>query len=314
MSSPRSSKLLIIGGVTVAVAAGAWFGAHHFATKRAETELVQLLDRQNMRDQVRWTSISATPMGKVTLEGVTLTAPGSPPVQVAQIKVADIIDEPTHKRGQLIMNGIADPNGVSLLGDTDAMRAVTSDPLPPANMEISWDFNQKKDTGSLALTLLQPNAMEASLNLQMDRVAPLFLLAQQADPNALGNMNNALGALSQVGEVRVSKLDANVRDHGVVARSIAEQQGNSTPGQQAASFDAQVQQYRAQCLSEPALAELVSRDKACDALHAFITGKSKTLSLRLRPEQPQSLNSTVQRALMGNPAQAIGDLKVEIGS
>jgi hypothetical protein len=104
---------------------------------------------------------------------------------------------------------------------------------------------------------------------------------------------------------------------------VAMQQGDGTPGtagqsspssQQTAAFEAQVQQYRDQCGREPALANLASRDKACDALQAFATGKSKTISLRLRPDQPQSLTNTIQRALMGNPAQAIGDLKPEISS
>lgn len=294
---------LIAGGV-VAVLACAWWGMGAYASGKAEDELVALLDKTGQRNMVHWQSISASPFGSAKLKQVTIGSQASPVATIELVKISGLRNTADRQSGDVTIEGAALPNGNSVLSQTDLIRQAGKTDLPPANLRVRWDYQRDDDNAELQFNLEQPDALNAELSLELERVnGAVGMIENGAAMGALGMMGlMGMGridrTLAPLAEVRVKTGSLSLKDDGYVKRSIelykrynvaaVASEGNPDK-QRAKQFEKFVSDAKKQCIQKKALAGFKDNEDACKAVANFASGDDRSITLTLNPRNGVSV-------------------------
>lgn len=306
----NQKKGLIAGGVVVVLAC-AWWGLGAYASGKAEDEIVALLDKTGQRDMVRWQSISASPFGSAKLKQVTVGPAGSPIALIDTVKISGLRNTSDRRSGDVTIEGAALPNGTSVLSQTDLARQAGKLDLPPANLRVRWDYQRDDDNAELQLTLEQPEALNAELALNLERVNGAVSLAEDRDALVGLAMMGMMGMgridrkLAPLAELRIKSGSLSVKDDGYVQRSVElfkRYNLNAEPGegnpdkQRAKQFDKLVSDSQKRCEDQKSLAGFDDNDDACQALARFASGDKRTIALTLNPRNGVSIAELLSSA------------------
>ncbi|WAI84948.1 MULTISPECIES: hypothetical protein [Achromobacter] len=306
----KQKKGLIAGGVVVVLAC-AWWGLGAYASGKAEDEIVALLDKTGQRDMVRWQSISASPFGSAKLKQVTVGPAGSPIALIDTVKISGLRNTSDRRSGDVTIEGAALPNGTSVLSQTDLARRAGKLDLPPANLRVRWDYQRDDDNAELQLTLEQPEALNAELALNLERVNGAVSLAEDRDALVGLAMMGMMGmgridrALAPLAELRVMSGSLSVKDDGYVKRSVelfkrynlTAEPGEGNPDKQRAKqFDKLVSDSQKRCEDQKSLAGFDDNDDACQAIARFASGDKRTIALTLNPRNGVSIAELLSSA------------------
>ncbi|MGE8620154.1 MAG: hypothetical protein ACN6O0_20230 [Achromobacter spanius] len=306
----KQKKGLIAGGVVVVLAC-AWWGLGAYASGKAEDEIVALLDKTGQRDMVRWQSISASPFGSAKLKQVTVGPAGSPIALIDTVKISGLRNTSDRRSGDVTIEGAALPNGTSVLSQTDLARQAGKLDLPPANLRVRWDYQRDDDNAELQLTLEQPEALNAELALNLERVNGAVSLAEDRDALVGLAMMGMMGmgridrALAPLAELRIMSGSLSVKDDGYVKRSVelfkrynlTAEPGEGNPDKQRAKqFDKLVSDSQKRCEDQKSLAGFDDNDDACQALARFASGDKRTIALTLNPRNGVSIAELLSSA------------------
>lgn len=307
----NQKKGLIAGGVVVVLGC-AWWGLGAYAAGKAEDELVALLDKTGQRDMVHWKSISASPFGSAKLKEVTIGSLAAPVASIQTVKISGLRNTRDRQSGDVTIEGAALPNGNSVLSQTDLIRQAGKTDLPPANLRMRWDYQRDDDNAEIALSLEQPEALNAELSLALERVNGAVALAEDgAALGALGvmgmmGMGRMDRALAPLAQMRVTAGSLSLKDDGYVKRSIELYKrynitavpGDGNPDKQRAKqFDKLVDDTKKQCIQKKALSGFKDNEDACEAVANFASGEDSTITLTLNPRNGVS----VAEMLAGGP-------------
>lgn len=306
----KQKKGLIAGGVVVVLAC-AWWGLGAYASGKAEDEIVALLDKTGQRDMVRWQSISASPFGSAKLKQVTVGPAGSPIALIDTVKISGLRNTSDRRSGDVTIEGAALPNGTSVLSQTDLARRAGKLDLPPANLRVRWDYQRDDDNAELQLTLEQPEALNAELALNLERVNGAVSLAEDRDALVGLAMMGMMGMgridrkLAPLAELRIKSGSLSVKDDGYVQRSVelfkrynlTAEPGEGNPDKQRAKqFDKLVSDSQKRCEDQKSLAGFDDNDDACQALARFASGDKRTIALTLNPRNGVSIAELLSSA------------------
>ncbi|WP_298013203.1 hypothetical protein [uncultured Castellaniella sp.] len=312
----RQKKFLAIGGATALILAGVWVTASSVATRRAEDKLYGLLDQYKLRDAVHWQDLSASPLGSATLKDVTIrfgSAKNPEQIAIERVTLSDLEDSADRKTARVEISGIAGAGGFSPLAQVGVIQAAGRTDLPPFSLALAWDLDGRADTGSLQLSLDQPEAFKGDFNVNMSRLRELLRFTDRlADskaeeiPKMLGGFGffGPWGVLMAIGQkvqqVEVGSITASVKNDGYVTRSRAlalRHDVDVAPGQGSAEkqrkkwLEDKIDAGKEQCKRDPegAFDGAPLRREDCLALLDFVTGGSSKLSMTMEPARPVSL-------------------------
>ena len=324
----QKNKYLAIGGAIAAIAVVGWFALAHIATNRAEESISAFLDQYGIRENVQWEKLSASPFGNVQIKNVSIKVdPKTEALRIARIQLKDFTDTQERKRIDLQFDDVSDAQGHSPLGSLDYAQAGGRAILPPLSVHVKWDMRLDDDEGKAELSFSQPDSMQGSIGFEIDKISVLANLEQSILIGSIGGMSQrsmfnghpllsaAQSVLATLGDVRVKSLKANIEDEGHMARSIALYKRYSTelspsdsnPGKaRDKAFEEKVKSALKSCqraASDNTLKRLSKVKSSCEAIVAFGSGDSTSLSLKAKPVKPVSL-STLFRASMSDKEQA----------
>lgn len=294
---------LIAGGVVVVLAC-AWWGLGAYASGKAEDEIVALLDKTGQRDNVRWQSISASPFGSAKLKQVSIGPAAAPVALIDTVKISGLRNTADRRSGDVTIEGAALPNGSSVLSQTDLARQAGKLNLPPANLRVRWDYQRDDDNAEIQLNLEQPDALNADLSLNLQRVNDAVAMAEDGSGLAAVGMMGIFGmgridrALAPLAQVRIQSGSLSVKDDGYVKRSVElfkRYNLNPVPGdgnpekQRAKQFEKFVDDSKMRCFNQKTLAGFKDNEDACKAIANFASGDKRSITLTLNPRNGVSL-------------------------
>lgn len=341
MAMNRSNKLAAGGAALIVVLIAGWFMLSRVADAKAEERVAGLLDQYEMRNEVSWTRVSASPLGSsVRIDGVTV-GDGVPDEQlkIERVDISEFVDEGRRKRARVRMSGIAAGTGGSPAVELEWVRASGRTDLPPADVIAFWDIDLDRDESVLHVGVDQPGVLKATFDLELERIAALVGFVEDAGTMSRGdgrgqrmrglgggmNSGNALGdvlaMLEMVGDVRVRRVSAALEDDGLIRRSIALHKrytipvraGDGEPGaQRDKQFRQQLEQGLLECERELPVRDTAARKKACATMVGFVSGERKTISLKVSPERPVAFGELFQAA-MEAPDRLVLLLRPELG-
>lgn len=309
---------LIAGGVVVVLAA-AWWGLGAYASGKAEDEIVALLDKTGQRDMVRWESISASPFGSAKLKQVTIGPAGSPVALIDTVKISGLRNTADRRSGDVTIEGAALPNGTSVLSQTDLARQAGKLDLPPANVRVRWDYDRGDDQAEIQLNLEQPDALNAELSLNLERVNGAVAMAEDGSALAAAGMMGLMGmgrldrALAPLAELRIKTGSLSIKDDGYVKRSIELYKrynltavpGEGNPDKQRTKqFEKMVGDTKKRCVDQKSLAGFKDNEDACMAAANFASGDKRSITLTLNPRNGVSMAELLSNA--NNQAKVFG--------
>jgi len=308
----KQNKLLAAGAVVVVLGL-AWWGAGRYASSKAEQKLTAVLDKAGQRDMVHWASISASPFGSATLKEVSIGPQGQPMAVMERVDISGLRTDPDHQSGDVSIHGLALPNGFSPLGTFELIQNGGKTDLPPSDVSLNWDYQRGDDHAAVHVSLQQPQALNAELELQLGAVNGVAALADNPAIMAAGllGMGNAMAPLAAI---RIEQGKLTIKDDGYVKRSIALYKRYNipvVPGEGSADkqrdkgFDQRMTQMRQECKKEQRLKGATDNDDACDAVIRFMSGDDDTFKIETKPEGGVSLQQ-VFRAGMGNYQALLG--------
>jgi hypothetical protein len=334
-------RIKLIGGGVLGVLVVGWFALSQYAAGRAEAHIDAALGRHGVRDQVHWETVSASPFGgRVTLADVRVDgALAGESMRIDTVRIDDFVDATERKRAVLHFGGIRLESGHSPLGSIEAVRATGRHDFPPASATVRWDLDLDDDTLELSIELAQPALMNASVTLELERVARMLGALEEAGSgarpgrfdgpgagmrpdNPLQALGSVFGLMSLAGEVRLRQASASVHDDGYIARSIAlhkrygivvSHDGGSPADQREAAFEQTVAEARRQCAADLPLSDRDAREDACETLIDFASGERKSVRLTLEPQRPLPLGELLE-LMMKDPARAVPLLRPAVDS
>ncbi|WP_313369878.1 hypothetical protein [Achromobacter animicus] len=313
----KQKKALIAGGIVAALAC-AWWGLGAYASGKAEDELLALLEKTGQRDMVHWKSISASPFGSAKLKEVTIGSAASPVASIETVRISGLRNTRDRQSGDVTIEGAALPNGNSVLSQTDLIRQAGKANLPPANVRVRWDYQRDDDNASIQITLQQPDALNADLSLNLERVNGAVGLAENSAALSALGMMGILGmgridrALAPLAEVRVTEGRLSLRDEGYVKRSIelykryniAAVAGDGNPEKQRdKQFEKLVKDATKQCIRQNAMAGFKDNEDACEAAANFASGEDREITLTLNPRNGVSVGEML--SMSGNHSRVL---------
>ncbi|HUG58463.1 MAG TPA: hypothetical protein VL002_09535, partial [Candidimonas sp.] len=317
----QKNKYLAIGSAIAAITVVGWFALSHVATSRAEESISAFLDEYGIRQNVQWESLSASPFGNVKIENVSIRVGSEPEaLRITHIQLKDFTDTKDRKRIDLQLNGMSDAQGRSPLGDLDYIQAGGRANLPPLSVHVKWDMLFDDDEGKVELSFNQPDAMQGGLAFELDKISALNNLQQNILAGSIGGMGKrnmfgghpllsaAEGALAALGEVRIKSLNANIKDEGHMARSIALYKRYSTnlsttdsnPGKvRDKKFKEEIKSGLKACQAEASdtFKGVPKIKDSCAAVLDFASGESRHLKLEAKPTQPVSMLALFQASM-----------------
>lgn len=306
----KQKKALIAGGVVVALGC-AWWGLSAYAANKAEDKLVAFLEKIGQRDAVHWKSISASPFGSATLKDVTIGSPASPAARIEAISIDSFRDDADRKSGDVVFRGAALADGYSPLSKLEFIRQGGKVDLPPATLSMKWDYQRGDDRAEVRLGLEQPEALNANLNLELERVNGAVAMGDSGNLGQIAMMGMfGLGrldrALVPLGDLRIKAIDLSVRDDGYVKRSIelykrynvtiAPGEGNAEK-QRNKNFEKSIDALTEMCIQRNQLAGFADNKDACKALLGFASGDDKALKLSASPRSGVALSELTNSRL-----------------
>ena len=328
----QKNKHLAIGGAIAAVAVVGWFALSSLATNRAEESISAFLDEYGIRQNVQWESLSASPFGNVKIEKVSIRVSSeAEALRIEHIQLKDFTNTQDRKRIDLQLNGMSDAQGYSPLGNIDYIQAGGRANLPPLSVHVKWDMHLDDDEGQVELLFNQPDSMLGGLAFELDKISVLANLQQNILAGSLSGMgmgmaerslfgghpilSAAQGVLATLGEVRLKSLDANIKDEGHMARSIALYKRysvnlsptDSNPGKaRDKKFKEEIKSGLKACQAEASntFKGVPKAKYSCEAILDFASGESRHLTLKAKPTQPVSMLALFQTA-MSRPERAV---------
>lgn len=340
MTMNRSNKLAVGGAVLLMVVIGGWLILSRVADAKAEERVAGLLDQYEMRNEVSWTKVSASPFGSsVRIDGVTV-GEGVPDEQlkIERVEISDFVDEGRRKRARIRMSGIAAGTGGSPAVELEWVRASGRTDLPPADVIAFWDIDFDRDDSVLHVGVDQPGLLKATFDLELERIAALVRFVEEAGtvnrgagPRGIQGFGSGMSAgdalgkvfamLEMVAEVRVRRVSAALEDDGLIRRSIALHKRYTIPvragdgeagAQRDRQFRQQLEQGLLECERELPMRDTAARKKACATMIGFVSGERKSISLKASPERPVAFGDLFQAA-MEAPDRLVLLLRPELG-
>jgi len=339
MKMDKQKKILALGGAAAVVVVGGWLVASSVATSRAEDELYRFLDQYDLRDAVHWQDLSASPLGSATLKDVTIRLGGggdAGQIAIERVTLSDLENSADRKTAHIEMTAISSRDGFSPLAQTDLVRAGGRTDLPPFSLKLSWDLDDRADQGALRFSLDQPDAFQGDFSLELTRLRDLVrwadrLADSKADeiPGMLGGAAffGPLGALAAVSQklqqLEIRSVTASVKDEGYVKRAralVARHDFAAVPGQGAAAkqrakwLEEKADQGKDQCKrdAEAVFDGAPLRPDDCLALLDFVMGGSSTLSMKMAPARPVSLEQLFGGAGRRDPYRPLRLLEMRL--
>lgn len=326
----KQKKFVAIGGAVAVVAIGGWMLLSSMASSRAEEQLQTMVDSMGLRDTVKWQNVSASPFGKVQVEGITVRpdrslAPSG--FTIKQVTIDDFKNTDSQKRGVVEVTDLANEQGFSPLGATDFIRAAGRTDLKPLSLKINWDFDTNDNDGVLELALEQPEAFNGNVHVKLGSVSGLVAFLQNAasqqpqDMLGLLGMGMMFGMPEPLRDLAIEKVEGKLRDEGYVQRSIALYKRHRLPvssdkgsaaKQRNEAFKADVKEQFATCKDKDRLARLPVDADGCEALLEFVTGDSKTINLSMMPAKPVTVGQLFAEGMRRGPDQAVLLLNPEL--
>lgn len=306
----KQKKALIAGGVVVALGC-AWWGLGVYASNKAEDKLVAFLESIGQRDAVHWKSLSASPFGSATLKDVTIGSPSSPTARIDAISIASLRNDADRKSGDVVFRGAAMANGFSPLSTLEFTRQGGKTDLPPATLSLKWDYQRDDDKAEVRIGLEQPDALNANLELALERVNGAVAMGDSGNLGQIAMMGMfGLGrldrALAPLADLRIKAIDLSVKDEGYVKRSIElYKRYNVTivPGEGSAekqrnkNFEKSIDALTKMCIERKQLAGFADNKDACKALFGFASGDDKALKLSASPRSGVALSELINSRL-----------------
>ncbi len=334
----EGDRIMALTGRNKLVAAGAaaivlvpiigWFVLSSVANSRAESVISEFVDKHDLRSEVSWGRVSASPTGSVVRIDDLRVDPGGDEerLHVARVEIRELVDEDRHKRAAVRMSGITVESGGSPVGQTEFAWASGRAELPPASLEARWELRLDEDDVVLRAEFDQPGLLKVAFELELERVAGLVEFADSSLRNgALGDLSieSAFAMIEMLGDVRVRRIALVFDDDGYVPRSVALLKRYSIPVDPASATTAEAQreqefrkvvgEARTECLQELPFPSRTERERACTALIGFATGEHRRINLRVVPERPVSVGELFENA-MQNPERLVRLLRPEIGT
>lgn len=302
-------KLIIAGAGAAVIAIGGWVVASHIATNKAEETLKRVLSDNGLAQSVQWRSLSASPLGHVTLKDVSIAAPGAG-ITIESVEIGDWTDTADRKRGDVQLTKIATTDGFSPLGDNVYARAGGIVSVPPMDGKLRWDIRSDDDTGKLSVSIAQPDGVDAAMDIELARVSPtvraLELLTDNARTassagNARGDamasfnvLGGVFGLLKPLSQVEITSGKMHIVDRGYVKRSIALYKRYNVPviagegdaeKQRNKAFEAAMERHAESCLKDRSFTAFADRKEACGSLVDFLQGDEREITLTLAPKR-----------------------------
>lgn len=341
MAMNRSNKLAAGGAALLVVALAGWFMLSRIADAKAEERVSGLLERYEVRNDVSWSKVSASPFGSsVRIDGVTVRDGSSDErLKIERVEISDFVDEGQRKRARIRMSGIAAGAGGSPVVALEWVRASGRTELPPASVTASWDIDFDRDDSVLNVGIDQPGVIKATVDLELERIAALVRFVEEAggmnrmesrgrQMPGLGlgmNPDDALGSvfamLEVIGDVRIRRVSAALEDEGLIRRSVALHKryaipvraGDGEAGvQRDRQFRQQLEQGLLECERELPVRDTAVRKRACATMMRFVGGDSRSISLKVSPERPVPFGEVFEAAMQA-PERLVLLLRPELG-
>ncbi|MBU4612247.1 hypothetical protein IMZ29_17370 [Achromobacter sp. GG226] len=314
----RRTRFLAVAGGVVALGVAAWFGTTHLATQRAEAAVIDLLQQRGLRDHVHWRSLSATPLGSVTLREVTVTGPDAvTALTLDAVTISDLQHHATQSRGRLGLRGVSAPDGNSPLADLPLVHAGGVVALPPMHADVAWDLDRVQGDATVSVAIDQPEALRAEADVSIVGLAPILeaLTTGAISPMDPGSVGPKVW-IELGGPIGLVRGRVAVTDQGHVTRSLAlhkryayalDAQGASPAEQRDAAFAQAVQKEEVDCPA--ALAQFGAED-SCKAILAFVSGQEKSLTVRADPPVVVVLGQALPHWAFGSRQTVMRQLNV----
>lgn len=323
------TKALAIGGGVAAAALIGWIVLSNIATSRAEDALYEVLDEYNIRQNVHWRDLSASPFGKVEITDLSINVMGKTVATIDNVEIDDFTNTANKKSIRLQAKNIANAEGLSPLADTEYLLASGMSEAPPFSLNAKWDFDLRDDEGKVEIAFKQPNALEGKVSLELENIKVVSNMRQNlmnafSSGSMFGSsslfgtpiwMLGAQSALEALGSVGVRKAEASVKDDGYVERAIALHKRYEIPVTldeknpdkardkiYEKTIDDQVDACKK--AADTRFRNIPKAESSCKAIGKFLHGKSSSLTLKSQPNRPVTLSTFFETA-SNSPDQAL---------
>lgn len=292
-----------------------WFAASWYATRKAEERIEDFLYKNQLSSAVQWDKLKATPFGKVTLSGLTLTI-GNQPVLMDSLVINKFDNDEKKPVLDLRVTALQDKAGHAPSFISDVFAPYTGRAaLKPIDFSMSSQADYRKDTADFAFTLTVPEVIAVAGELELKKVAALAKVQQGQSQGAMPAFA-LLGLMSQIEPV---SLTLKAEDKGGVERFVElykrydlvpDPSEKNVDKHKAALFEELVKESEVECL---ALSDVIRKTKSsCKALTQFILSKNSTLQMEIGMAKPTSLAEISMAAARGNIDSLTNKVYVEI--
>ncbi len=154
---PGSSKPLVktVAAVTAILVLGGWFGAKHYATALAQDRLDQFLIQKNLRGDVTYTGLSASPFGSAEIDGVQIKVGKAASISIKSLDISDVrMKAERLSRIRLHASGISVP-ALALARESGLSAALFAEAVSlgygtlGGEAEFAFDYDDQKGTITL---------------------------------------------------------------------------------------------------------------------------------------------------------------------
>lgn len=275
-----------------------WFSASWYATKKAEERLDDLVFESGARGLVQWEKIKATPLGKVTLSGVSLNIDRQR-LLIKQVVIKGVTNSSQKQAFDLTVDELSDGNGHAPAFLVASLAATTGrTQIEPMNLTLKLNADYKKDQAFIDLTVLMPDLLGLEGQLSLQNIQGLAAIQKQSPASGASGLGAVFARLALIENLTPVSLELSIEDKGGMKRFIELQKryvvaatpGKSADKEQRIFYDEKMLQLKEECLLE-GQSLMKNPSKSCDKLYQAFVGKTSKLNLKVGSTAPITVGS-----------------------